>query len=95
VGPMGDFLSRTETRDAVRGGEFFMPRLGNHGTFDRWEAAGRPDVIDQARDVAWKAIDGHQPIPFEDGVAEELAHLEQRARAATPSTATSSTTSQG
>jgi trimethylamine--corrinoid protein Co-methyltransferase len=82
VGPVGDFLSRTETRDAVRGGEFFMPRLGNHGTFDRWEANGRPDVLGQARDVASKAIDGHVPLPFADGVPEELARLEQRANAA-------------
>ena len=26
VGPVGDFLARTQTRDAVRGGEWFMPR---------------------------------------------------------------------
>ena len=84
VGPVGDFLSRTATRDAVRGGEFFMPKLGYHGTFDRWEAAGRPDVLDQAREKAYAAIAGHQPIPFPDEVAAELARLEQRARAATP-----------
>jgi len=83
VGPVGDFLGRTATRDAVRGGEFFLPKLGYHGTFDRWEAAGRPDVLGQAREVAWKAIDGHVPLPFADGVAEELGRLEQRARAAT------------
>ena len=83
VGPVGDFLGRTATRDAVRGGEFFLPKLGYHGTFDRWEAAGRPDVLGQAREVAWKAIDGHTPLPFADGVAEELGRLEQRARGAT------------
>jgi trimethylamine--corrinoid protein Co-methyltransferase len=83
VGPVGDFLSRTATRDAVRGGEFFMPKLGYHGTFDRWEAAGRPDVLDQAREKATAAIAGHQPIPFPDEVSTELARLEQRARAST------------
>jgi trimethylamine--corrinoid protein Co-methyltransferase len=83
VGPMGDFLSRTETRDSVRGGDFFKPRLGYHGTFDRWEETGRPDVLAQARDVAWKAIDGHAPLPFADGVAEELVRLEASAREAT------------
>ena len=85
VGPAGDFLSRTATRDAVRGGEFFLPGLGYHGTFDRWEATGRPDVLGQAREVARKAIDGHTPLPFADGVAEELVRLEQQARAAPPS----------
>jgi trimethylamine--corrinoid protein Co-methyltransferase len=80
VGPVGDFLARTQTRDAVRGGEWFMPRIGDHGTFDRWEAAGRPDVVDQAHEVALAAIAGHVPIPFPDEVAAELARLEQAAR---------------
>jgi trimethylamine--corrinoid protein Co-methyltransferase len=81
VGPMGDFLARPATRDAVRGGEFFVPRLGNHGTFDRWEAAGRPDVVGQARDVAWAAIDGHRPLPFPDEVERELGQIQRRAAA--------------
>jgi trimethylamine--corrinoid protein Co-methyltransferase len=81
VGPVGDFLTRTATRDAVRGGEWFMPRLGSHATFDRWEAAGRPDVVGQAREVAMAAIAGHQPIPFPDEVAAELERLERAARA--------------
>jgi trimethylamine--corrinoid protein Co-methyltransferase len=81
VGPMGDFLSRTATRDAVRGGEFFRPRLGWHGTFDRWEADGRPDILGEAREKAWMAIDGHQPLPFPDEVAAELDRIAARARA--------------
>jgi trimethylamine:corrinoid methyltransferase-like protein len=81
VGPVGDFLSRTATRDAVRGGEFFLPRLGSHGTFDRWEAAGRPDILDEAREKANAAIAGHQALPFPDGVAAELARIEAAARA--------------
>jgi trimethylamine--corrinoid protein Co-methyltransferase len=83
VGPVGDFLSRTATRDAVRGGEFFLPKLGSHGTFDRWEAAGRPDIMDEAREKAYAAIAGHEPIPFPDDVAAELARLEMAARAST------------
>ncbi len=83
VGPVGDFLSRTATRDAVRGGEFFKPKLGNHGTFDHWEAAGRPDILDEAREKAYAAIAGHQPIPFPDDVAAELARLETAARTST------------
>ncbi len=81
VGPAGDFLGRTATRDAVRGGEFFLPRLGHHGTFDRWEAAGRPDILDQARETVRKAVAGHQPFPFDEGVMDELATLEEAARA--------------
>ena len=83
VGPMGDFLARAATRDAVRGGEWFMPRLGWHGTWDRFEAAGRPDILDEARDRAFAAIDGHQPLPFGDGVPEALDELVAAAEAAT------------
>lgn len=80
VGPVGDFLGRVATRDAVRGGEWFMPRLGHHGTYDRFEAVGRPDLVEQARATAAAAIAGHRPLPFPDGVDEELARLERRAR---------------
>ncbi len=49
-----------------------MPRIGWHCTWDRFEAAGRPDILDEAREKAFGAIAGHQPMPFADGVAEEL-----------------------
>lgn len=83
IGPVGDFLSRTATRDAVRGGEFYLPRLGSHGSFDRWDGAGRPDVLDEAREKAHAAIASHQAIPFPDDVSTELARLETAARAST------------
>lgn len=83
VGPVGDFLSRTATRDAVRGGEWFMPRLGYHGTWDRFVAAGRPDILDEAREKAFAAINGHQPLPFDDVVAAALDTLVLEAEAAT------------
>jgi trimethylamine--corrinoid protein Co-methyltransferase len=82
VGPLGDFLSRPATRDAVRGGEWFMPRLGWHSTWDRFEAAGRPDILDEARERASAAIRAHQPLPFADGVAEELDRIVAAAEAA-------------
>jgi trimethylamine:corrinoid methyltransferase-like protein len=88
VGPVGDFLARTQTRDAVRGGEWFMPRIGSHATFDRWETAGKPDVVGQAREVAMSAIAGHQPLPFPDEVAAALEQLEQAARSGAPAPAT-------
>jgi trimethylamine---corrinoid protein Co-methyltransferase len=81
VGPVGDFLGRTATRDAVRDGEWFMPKLGHHSTFDRWEAAGRPDILDQARAAVAAAIAGHVPLPMDEAIAVELGRLERRARA--------------
>ncbi len=84
VGPVGDFLSRPATRDAVRGGEWFMPRIGWHSTWDRFEAAGRPDILDEAREKAFAAINSHQPLPFDDGVDAALDEIVKSAEAATP-----------
>ncbi len=83
VGPMGDFLSRTATRDSARGGEWMIPRLGSHGTFERWDAAGRPDIVDEARETVAAALAGHVPLPMDDAVVVELDRIERRARAAT------------
>ncbi len=83
VGPVGDFLSRAATRDAVRSGEWFIPRLGWHSTWDRFEAAGRPDILDEARDKAFAAIDAHRPLAFADDVEAALDELVKAAESAT------------
>ncbi len=87
VGPMGDFLSRTATRDAARGGEWMIPRLGSHDTFERWDAAGRPDIVDEARETVAAALAGHVPLPMDEAVVVELGRIEARARAATSGSA--------
>jgi trimethylamine--corrinoid protein Co-methyltransferase len=81
VGPVGDFLARVETRQAVRGGEWLMPGIGWHSTWDRFEMQGRPDILDECRSKVTAAIEGHEPLPFPDGVEEELFRLEQAAYA--------------
>ena len=83
VGPVGDFLGRPETRAALRAGEWLLPRLGWHGTWDGFEARGRPDILAQAREQARTAIAGHVELPFADGVAGELDRIEAAARAST------------
>jgi trimethylamine--corrinoid protein Co-methyltransferase len=84
VGPVGEFLGRTATRDAVHAGEWHLPRFGSHGTWERWDAAGRPDILDEARAAVAAAIAGHEPLPMDDAVDAELVRLERRAREATP-----------
>lgn len=83
VGPVGDFLARRATRDAVRGGEWFVPRIGWHGPWDRFEAAGRPDILDEAREKAFAAVNAHRPLPFDDGVDAALAQIVRDAEAET------------
>ena len=43
-GPGGHFLSERSTRANTRNGEWYLPALGVHDSYDAWTAAGRPTV---------------------------------------------------
>jgi trimethylamine--corrinoid protein Co-methyltransferase len=81
AGHGGDFMARPATRDAVRGGEWLRPRLGFHDSPDRWEAAGRPELIDEARAVVEATLADHEPLPLDPAVVAELGRMEAAARA--------------
>jgi len=80
VGPGGDFLARHATRAAVHGGEWYVDRLGNRDAYERWDAAGRPDVLEEARGVVEATIAAHEPLLLDETAARELARIEQTAR---------------
>jgi trimethylamine--corrinoid protein Co-methyltransferase len=50
VGPGGSFLAQRSTRDALHGGEWYLSELGLHDTHERWQAAGRPTLIQEAHE---------------------------------------------
>jgi trimethylamine--corrinoid protein Co-methyltransferase len=81
VGPGGDFLARPATRAAVRGGEWHLDRIGVRDPWDRWAAAGRPDVVDEARRAVAATLAAHQPQPLDEATARELARIVERAAA--------------
>lgn len=85
AGPGGDFIARTATRDAVRRGEWSIDRMGVHDAFERWDADGRPDLMDEIRAVIETTIAGHRPLPLDEATVRELERIEQAARSgATP-----------
>jgi trimethylamine--corrinoid protein Co-methyltransferase len=79
AGPGGDFLARPATRDAVHGGEWYIDRLGDRRSFERWDEAGRPDLLAEARAVVETTIAGHEPMPLDPAVTRELARIERAA----------------
>jgi trimethylamine--corrinoid protein Co-methyltransferase len=79
AGPGGDFLARPATRKATHGGEWHLDRLGVRDAWDRWEAAGRPDVVDDARRAVEQTLAAHRPLPLDEAPARELAALVDRA----------------
>jgi trimethylamine--corrinoid protein Co-methyltransferase len=81
VGPAGHFLDEMSTVDAVRGGEWYISEFGVHGTFEDWEAAGRPTLLAEAREKVDQILATHEPLPLDEDVERELVRIEERARA--------------
>ena len=79
-GPGGHFIAERSTRANARSGEFYLPGLGVHETFESWRGAGRPAVIDEAGQRAAELLSAHEPLPLGDDVERELAKLLPRAR---------------
>jgi len=79
AGPGGDFLARPATRRAVHGGEWHRDGLGVRNAWDRWEAAGRPDAVDDAARAVEATLAAHDPLPMDEATARELAALGDRA----------------
>jgi len=81
IGPGGSFLKERSTRDAIRRGEWFISTLGFHDTYERWQAAGRPTLLQEARHQVDRILREHAPLPLSPEAERELDHLEARARA--------------
>jgi len=80
VGPGGHFLAERSTRLGVRRGESFVPRLGTQDAREIWEEAGRPDVVDEARQKVADILATHEAPPLSDDVERELGKLKRRAQ---------------
>ena len=79
AGPGGDFLARAATRRATHAGEWHLDRLGVRDPWERWEARGRPDIVDDARHAVAETLAAHRPLPMDEATARELAALVDRA----------------
>jgi trimethylamine---corrinoid protein Co-methyltransferase len=79
VGPGGDFLGQASTRRNARSGEFYLPGLGLHDTYESWLAAGAPDIVDEARAKAEALLATHAPLPLDDDTTRALDELAVRA----------------
>jgi trimethylamine--corrinoid protein Co-methyltransferase len=80
TGPGGDFLSERSAVDGIRGGEWYVSKFGVHDTFEGWEAAGRPMLLEEAREKVEQILATHQPLPLSEDVERELDRIQKRAR---------------
>ena len=79
VGPGGHFLDHSTTVSAVRGNEWYINRLGVNASLEEWEAAGRPDVLEESREEVDRILSTHQPLALDEEIDRELERIRKRA----------------
>ncbi len=79
VGPGGGFLDDRSTVAGIRGGEWYLPQIGLHDTFEAWEASGRPHLLEEMRQKVDEILATHEPLPLGEDVERELDRIQQRA----------------
>jgi len=80
VGPGGNFLAERSTAQAVRAGEWYIPQLGMHDTFEKWQAGGRRTLLEEAREQVERILAEHEPLPLGEEVERELERIARRAQ---------------
>ena len=79
VGPGGHFLDQPTTTSAVRRKDWYINQLGVNASLEKWEAAGRPDVMQKARGAVDRILSTHQPLPLDDDIDRELDRIKKKA----------------
>jgi trimethylamine--corrinoid protein Co-methyltransferase len=80
IGPGGHFLLEDSTVASIHGGEWYVSRFGVHETFEEWEAAGKPTLLEEAREKVEQILAAHQPLPLDEEVERELDRIQKRAK---------------
>ncbi len=83
VGATGNFMAEKSTTTSIRSGEWLISRIGVHKSREAWEASGKKDVVEEARERVEDILSTHEPLPLGDEVERELEHIYERARSHT------------
>ncbi len=79
VGPGAHYLGEPSTVRRVRGDEWYISQIGMHGSFEVWDAAGRPTLMEEAREIVNQKLASHEPLPLGEDVERELQRIHARA----------------
>jgi trimethylamine--corrinoid protein Co-methyltransferase len=80
VGPGGTYIGERSTATRARGGEWYIPQLGVHDIVEDWSAAGRPKLVQEAREKVIQILASHEPLRLDDDVERELRRIHERAQ---------------
>ena len=80
VGPGGHFLDLASTARAVRGDEWYIGQMGRNTSFEEWEAAGKPELLEEARERVDQILSSHRPLPLDEEIERELSRILKKAQ---------------
>jgi trimethylamine--corrinoid protein Co-methyltransferase len=80
VGPGGACIGERSTATRARWGEWYIPQLGVQDACEVWNAAGRPKLVEEAREKVKQTLASHEPLPLDDDVEREPRRIHARAR---------------
>ena len=80
VGPGGHFMDQPSTLKAVRGDEWYISNFGVHCSFEDWDASGRRELFNEAREEVDRILRTHQSLPLDEDRERELERIQKKAQ---------------
>jgi trimethylamine--corrinoid protein Co-methyltransferase len=80
IRPGQNFLTARSTLRAVKEGRWYLSGMGFHNTYEKWKAAGMPDILDEIQEITSGLLKKYQPLPLDENAERELEKLEARTR---------------
>jgi len=80
VEPGGNYLAERSTVQAIREGEWYVSKFGVHDSFEGWETAGRPTLLEEAREKVGHILAAYEPLPLGKEVERELDRIHKKAQ---------------
>jgi trimethylamine--corrinoid protein Co-methyltransferase len=80
TGPAGYFMGEPSTVKNMRSGEWYLSDFGWHGTYEDWQASGKPRILDGASQRVEKILSTHKPLPLSKEMERELDQIYTRAQ---------------
>jgi trimethylamine--corrinoid protein Co-methyltransferase len=75
-----NFLGQKHTSRYLRGGEVFLTKMAERGSWDSWETNGRHGLAERAQAEAERLLKEHQVPPLSEGQERELDSILEEAR---------------
>ena len=80
VGPGGHFLDQPSTTKAIHDGEWYLSKMGLVTSFEEWQAAGKQEIVEDARENVDYILSSHQPLPLDEDIDRELERIKKKAK---------------